>query len=562
MSHTSELKSLLIVDDCEEDRATYRHFLSKAPRDNYQIVEVDCAEDGLELCRQQQFDLLLLDFRLPEVDGLEFLLELQKQRLPMPPTIMLTAYGDEDVAVKAMKSGACDYLVKGDLRADVLQLAARNAIERAELQQQLEKSREQQRLIATTALRIRQSLDLEQILNTAVVEVRQLLQCDRAIICQLDGDGSSTTVVAESVEFGWKAMLGCNLHRLSWPIGNMGEGSEGWHEISNMSAVPLTVADRQLLEQFQVQARLAVPILSIAPDAPSTKKLWGFSIAHHCSSPRQWLSNEVETASELSVQLAIAIQQAELLSQTKAALAKEKGLNAFKSKIIETVSHEYRTPLTGILTAASTLEQHGKRLDGAMRQRCLQIIAERARHLSYLVDDMLFASQSRIEDVPYQPCLLDAEHFFAELIADRKVASNSSYEIVFRQTGDASGFFGDRHILRQVFGNLLSNAIKYSPDGGLIAIQLVGEGDRIQIDISDEGIGIPQCDLEVLFQSFRRGSNVGTISGTGLGLAIVKSCVERHNGQIAIESQEGQGTRVSVALPKQRQELDVVDLAS
>ncbi|MEM8714291.1 MAG: ATP-binding protein [Cyanobacteria bacterium P01_A01_bin.3] len=551
---TVQFKSLLIVDDCGEDRSAYKHYLAKDPRQSYQILEADCAEDAFALLRERPVDLILLDFKLPEMDGMEFL-EVLGTEFPRIPVIFLTAYGNEEIAVKAMKKGVSDYLSKSTLTPEILQMAVRNAIEQARLQQSLERTRDRQRLIASTSLLIRHSLDREEILSTAVEQVARLLGSDRAIVCQLDAEGGST-VVAESVKAEWQSMLGCTRKQLSLPIGEGGESWRHYHQsIANVKTAALSAADRDFLRTFDVQASMSVPIVVSKPGENSCElspsSPWGVLIVHQCSSTRQWHPEEFDTLNELSVQLAIAIQQSELLARTQRSLEEEQSLNAFKSKIIGTVSHEFRTPITGILTAASTLKQHGERLEPNMRERCLQIVEQRARHLACLVDDMLFASQSQTEAEMFQPCLLDPEYFFSEIIAERRVAASTNHHLELNILDNTEGFWGDRNVLRQLFGNLLSNAIKYSPHGGAIEIGVSGSGDRVSVTISDNGIGIPKTDVQTLFQSFSRGSNVGTISGTGLGMAIVKSCVDMHDGEISIDTKEGKGTRVVVELPKQ-----------
>jgi signal transduction histidine kinase len=122
--------------------------------------------------------------------------------------------------------------------------------------------------------------------------------------------------------------------------------------------------------------------------------------------------------------------------------------------------------------------------------------------------------------------------------------------LIFQITGNNQDFWGDRGLLQQIFTNLISNAIKYSPDGGTVEFHLIGKESQVIFYIKDQGIGIPMAAQENLFQSFSRGSNVDTIPGTGLGLAIAKACVELHGGDITLSSQVGQGTKVTVSLPK------------
>jgi signal transduction histidine kinase/DNA-binding NarL/FixJ family response regulator len=541
----SDNRTLLIVDDSTEDRKVYRRYLLKDPQFSYEIVEADSAETGLALSQQMQFDVVLLDFCLPEMSGFEFFEYLaQKAVNHRPCVIMLTGRGDEVLAVQAMKLGVQDYLVKNNLKSDVLQLAVRNAIKQSNLQAQLSKNRERQRLIATTALRIRQSLDLEQILHTAVAEVQQLLRCGVAVYqFAEDFSAENITQLIESYTIPRAQLFGsCQ------QVKSVGAHNH-WQcrgAISNIYAAGLQYP--HLVQEHQTQADLVIPINLSHDD-----RLWGLLVAHHGLDERLWQQDEVEILSEVSVQLAIAIQQAELLAQTTASLVKEKQLNGFKSQFITTVSHEYRTPLSSILAAASTLYKHGDKLDASKHQRFLEMIEQKARHLSKLVDDMLLVNQIELDKTKFKPVPLDLMHFFSDLMEQQRLVVNDQIELIFKVTGSSHLFWGDKGLLRQIFTNLVSNAIKYSPDGGNIEFHLLDKTTEIVFYVKDEGIGIPAKELDKLFQSFSRGSNVDTIPGTGLGLMIAKACVELHGGSITLDSGVGQGTIVTVRLPKSKE---------
>ena len=519
---------LLIIDDCAEDREAYRRYLLEGLYQSYEILEAECAEEGLDLCKQMHCEIILLDFCLPDLSGLEFLDELKRRQLGNSiPVIMLTGHGNEQVAVQAMKRGAQDYLVKHNLQSDMLQLAVRNALKQTQLQNRLNQTQQRQRFIAATALRIRQSLDLELILQTTVVEVQQLLQCDHVLIWQFVPKNNGRIVACSNPE----ELV-----------------QEQYLELPMVK--PNIDNDGVLLDtQFHAQGNLIAPITlnQTESDNPS---IWGLLIAHRCDQLRYWQIEEQEILNDLSVQLAIAIQQAQLLNQTQAALGKEQELNALKSQIVATVSHEYRTPLTSILTAASTLKQHSSILAESQQQKLLQIIESKARHMARLVDDMLVFHQSDLSQIKFKPLPLDLLHFCADLIEEQRQILSNNYELIFRITGNSSGFWGDAKLLRQIILNLMSNAIKYSPHGGEIQFHLMGKDSHVSFSIQDEGIGIPPTDQKNLFQSFSRGSNVGTIAGTGLGLMIAKACVELHQGEISLSSQVNQGTKVTVSLPK------------
>ena len=542
--------NLLIVDDSQADRTIYRRYLSQDPHQNYTIFEANCAEKGLALCQHQRFDVMLLDLQLPDMSGLQVLDRVKVQH-PETSVIMLTAYGDERIAVQAMKGGARDYLIKDSLRGNGLQRTVRTVVQQVQLEQQLHKNQARQSLLIRIALRIRQSLDLASTLETAVTEVRRLLQCDRVLAYQFAADMSGQ-IIAESVGEVWTPTLDKEIYDTYFKEQGAKAYCDGRQQLVNdVYGAELDPCHIALLEQFEVKASLVTPIL-IRGEQPETNQLWGLLAAHHCSEPRKWQADEIQILEELAVHLAIAIQQAELLERTQAALEKEKALTAFKSQIIATVSHEYNAPLTAIQAAAATLQAHYQTLDVATQARFLDIIEQKSRHLSTLVNDMLMVNQTELSELKLQLVNFPLDDFLGKLMSEQQMMATDQHHFKLKIRGDLEGFAGDRGLLRQVFGNLLSNAVKYSPMGGDIRVQLTGEATQIICQVKDEGIGIPEQDQGSLFQPFCRGSNVGAITGTGLGLHIARVAVELHNGSIEASSRIGQGSCFTVRLPKKQ----------
>lgn len=530
-------RTLLVIDDCVEDRAIYRQYLLKDPHQSYRILEADSAEEGLLLCQKNACDLILLDLQLPQMDGWEFLDELRQQSSSLP-VIILTGHGSEAIAVKAMKKGARDYLAKAHLKPDVLQLTIRNTLERSQLEKQLRKTQERQRMIAMMSLRIRQSLELKQILQTAVMEVQNLLECDYAAIYRFAWDECDRNEVERILtgEFPQNSKQFC--YR-----------SKNTDNIALICEAKFKPCCENKLNAIESETNLEIPI-TLNTGEQTEQLPWGFLLIHHCSQKRQWQIEEIEILRQVSVQLALAIQQAELLEKTRVALKEEQKLNAFKSKIVATVSHEYRTPLATILAAASTLKQHGETLKPAKQERFLHLIENKARHMSRLVDDILCIDRIKRKKVEFKPVLIELMSFFANLIQEHQEKASDLCELDLSFSGNLNDFHGDRGMLEQIFDNLISNAIKYSPNGGKIELSLTGKKNEVLFAIRDRGIGIPPEEQDVIFQSFRRGSNVDTIPGTGLGLSIAKTQIELHHGEISLNSQLGCGTEIIVMLPK------------
>ena len=311
---------ILIIDDSAEDREVYHRFLSKQAQFNYEIIEAESAEEGLEKLEMSP-DLILLDYLLPDSNGLEFLAELQSLKIKLPPIIMLTGAGNETVAVEAMKNGVKDYLVKAKLTPNSFISAINNVLQQQRLKKLLTKNQRQQQLIAEIALKIRSSSDLSSILNTAVREVRLLLQCDRVVIYRFAPDMSGD-IVAESVKSEFKSSLGTNINNTCFQQGKGNEYQEGKTlAVDNIYTAGVSKCHLDLLEAFQAKAHVVIPIL-----LTSSSRLWGLLIAHQCSQPRHWELDEVELLDKLAVQLAIALQQSELIDSLKNELNNRKKL--------------------------------------------------------------------------------------------------------------------------------------------------------------------------------------------------------------------------------------------
>ncbi|WP_413172275.1 PAS domain-containing protein [Anabaena azotica] len=314
MSHPLSL-TVLLIDDCPEDRYLYRRFLQQDSLYTYRIVECVTATKALKWCQQEIPDIILLDYKLPDEDGLEVLEKLRQYFTnSQTSAILLTGHGNEMIAVRAMKSGCQDYLVKDQLTSNILHRAIHQAVERINLTRQLQQSQEKQQIITAAALRIRQSLKLEEVLQTTTIEVRQFLKADRVLVYQFNPDMSGT-IVTESVLPNWRASLGTQIQDTCFQEGAGQDYHQGKKRaIDDIYQADLTDCHLQLLEQFQVKANLVVPIIV-------TGQLWGLLIAHQCSAPRHWEAQELELLDQLAVQIAIAIQQASAYQQVQAELA-------------------------------------------------------------------------------------------------------------------------------------------------------------------------------------------------------------------------------------------------
>ncbi|PSB02754.1 response regulator [Merismopedia glauca] len=311
-------RTVLIIDDSPEDRQLYRRYLLQDRDYHYTIWEAQLGQEGLELWQRYQPDVVLLDYRLPDLDGLELLAQIPIQ-MPHPclPVIMITGQGNEAIAVQAMKAGAQDYLLKEQITPDSLHLALNRTIETVRLRTQLQQRLERERLVAQITQQIYQSLELDEILQTTVTEVRQFLKTDRVLIFRLQSEGWGQ-VTKESVRTDCIPLLSTSLHDPCLNEHYIESFRQGLitvkPDIYDSSIDPCHV---ELLAQLQVRANLVVPILQ-------DKQLWGMLIVHHCTAPRQWQSLEIDLLKELATHVGIALQQAELYQQAQSELVERR----------------------------------------------------------------------------------------------------------------------------------------------------------------------------------------------------------------------------------------------
>ena len=240
----------------------------------------------------------------------------------------------------------------------------------------------------------------------------------------------------------------------------------------------------------------------------------------------------------------------ERIEQKTTELMKAKEINHFQSELVSMFSHDFRSPLTTVLSCTELLQNKSDRLSEDKKVYLFQMLRNASKSMVQLLDEVLLVGKTDSDTFQCNLQPLNLELFCLELSEQLQVnASKRQIEVVFEAKGKIEQSLWDKNLLRHIFGNLLANAIKYSPESSRVIFDLIPHQDRIVFQIQDWGIGIPQADIQNLFEPFHRASNVGRIPGTGLGLAIVKSCVEAHQGQITIESEVERGTTVTINLP-------------
>lgn len=230
-------------------------------------------------------------------------------------------------------------------------------------------------------------------------------------------------------------------------------------------------------------------------------------------------------------------------------LKRERELNELKSRFITTISHEFRTPLTAILSSAEILEHLSATLSAEQRIEHLVAVQDAVTRMTELLDDVLFIGRAETHAIPFRSMPIALPLFFENLLREIRASDQDRHFIVFQQEGECEEVKLDEKLLWQICSNILSNALKYSPAGTEVLFRIICSEKELQIVVSDKGIGIPEKEQTHLFDTFFRATNVGTISGTGLGLSIAKHAVDLFNGRIDVHSVSGEGTTFTVVLP-------------
>lgn len=230
-------------------------------------------------------------------------------------------------------------------------------------------------------------------------------------------------------------------------------------------------------------------------------------------------------------------------------LEKEKELSELKSRFVSMASHEFRTPLTIILSTSELLEHYNDKWTVEKRHQLFQRIQEAVSHMTGLLEDILVLGQADEAKIEVNPVRLDLGKFCREHLQEAAYHLISNHRINFSSPAISIEALLDKKLLRHIFANLFSNAFKYSPGCPEVWFELACEEGWAVIRVRDQGIGIPPEDLKHMFEPFHRAANTGEIGGTGLGLTIVKRFVEIQAGQISVESLMGAGTTVTVRFP-------------
>ncbi len=454
--------------------------------------------------------------------------------------------------------------------------------DRKEAELRLQQQAKQERLLGSITQRVRSSLNLDEVLNTTVEEIRQVLQSDRALIYRVFPGGTGAAI-AESVLPKWPKILDIVFPQEVFPEENYERYIQGRvyalsdREDENQPVSPCLI---QFLAEIQVRAKLVVPIVQ-------NHTLWGLLIIHQCDLPRQWEDWEINLLKQTANQLAIAIQQAGLFEQLQSELSErqqaQQKLTAsnqqlaisnqelaratrLKDEFLANMSHELRTPLNAILGMSEGLQEQVFGSVNKEQIKALQTIERSGFHLLELINEILDVAkiESGQLELDLAPTAV-SQLCQSSLAFVKQQALKKRIQLETKLPHNLPDLLVDERRILQVLINLLNNAVKFTPEGGHITLEVSRQQQAaahletadsppqnyLRIAVIDTGIGIAPEHINKLFVPFIQIDSAlnRQYQGTGLGLALVKRIVELHGGQVGLTSEVGVGSCFTIDLP-------------
>ncbi len=478
---------ILVVDDEYGVRSGIRQILEL---EGYEVEEAATGEEALALLRSAPFDVGLLDYRLPDTDGLTILQTIKREGLQLM-TCMITAYANIDTAIAATRQGVDFFLPKPFLPDDLLG-------------------------VIETLVRHKR----------ARTEAEQLRKEHEASLLALAEEKTQTHSLVSSLR---DAVLVVN--------------RDGDVMLANRAMIALLDASEE-----DILRRPAAALLQDGPLAPLCEPLVAplkdRTIGQLSIGERAFMTSIVTFRAEDGTALGRILTLSDISEMRRVAME--------KARFIRTMVHELKSPLGAIrgIVEVATDKSLGDDLESYLPM--LRRAEDRIDNMVQLISDLLSLSRSEQAQPQAQPELLEigpaADEVFgleAERLASRGVSALVEIEPglppVLIPSDD----------LAVILTNLVSNAVKYNRDGGRVALRAQHDGEWVRIDVEDTGIGIAKENLDLVLGEFFREKRPETrnLEGSGLGLTIVKRLTERAGGRLEVTSEEGMGSTFSVLLP-------------
>ena len=542
---------LLLVEDDRIDRLACKRALAQHPDCDFVIFEAETGEQGLKLARAEQPDCILLDYHLPDLNGLEFLVELAEGtgELPMP-VVMLTGSDNAMVAVDALKLGARDYVVKDTDRESLQWLPA----------------------MVFRVLREQQAIQDK---AQAVVQLREAEAKYRTLVEQIP----AITYIASLESPGKLLYLSPQIQQLGFP-------TEEWLADPQGLLKRVHTDDRKIVSEayaltYERHARLRCEYRLINSDGQARWFMDEANVVRNEDGESLFLQGvlvDITKDKETELELCYYRQHLEdLVAQRTKQLEKQnvilntanadldkalcerkqaeqalKDADQRKNEFLAMLGHELRNPLTPISNVAQLMSSQS--LDEPTRIWSCEVLSRNVTHISQLVDDLLDVSRISRGLVNIRRERVELVELLKHSAESVQTLTQTKHQTLNLELSTQPIYMeGDPVRLTQVFTNLFNNAAKYTGEGGRIDVRVGLKGSLAIVRVQDNGMGIEPQLLPHIFDLFIQGERGLDRSegGLGLGLTLVKKLVELHNGQITAHSLgANHGSEFVVQLPR------------
>jgi signal transduction histidine kinase/DNA-binding response OmpR family regulator len=532
---------LLHVEDSPDDGELVAAELQRA---GYQLVyhRVETRVALLNALAQQAWDVVIADFDLPHFSGLAALTMLQVAGLELPFLIVSGAIGEE-TAVAAMKAGAHDYIMKGNLARLVpaIERELREAGVRRQRRQAEEALREEARVsgaLARVGRELVSSLDTPVLLERLCQVTAEVLACDLSHTLLWKPDDEAYVVAAGHgyLPEQWETiqLMKFPATVIAYRLGHL--DADGLIELDpeHQQADPLVAA---FFAAYGVTVGLYIPL-------QRGTEIIGYHVAAFRQRSEPFSPQQRRVARGIAQLASMALANAQLFESTERA-------NKLKADFVATMSHELRTPL-GIIMGFQDLL-----LDGhfgsltADQTEALQHASKAATGLLGLVQSILDLSRLESGRAPLEIEIISLPELVEEVVREARLTrKNPQVEISSTVAEAARSLTTDRRKLRVVLKNLVDNAVKFT-EQGRVTVAAAARDQGVELAVSDTGVGIDPALQDVIFEPFRQGEPFLTRQhdGVGLGLYIVRLLLELLGGTVAVESEAGRGSTFRVWMP-------------
>ncbi len=516
---------IILVDDERTNLKALEIILSSL---RHKIISLTSGQDAIDYLKEDSTNvaLVILDIHMPIMDGFEVVQKIQELQIEdYIPIIFLTGSATDNTFVfQGYENGAVDYLDR-NIHPQVLRSKVSAFVE---LHQQSKKIKEQTKKLQQSNLALSQKIE-ENKKTLAVVEekekeLRDFFDRANDLIHSVDREGRFVYVNQ------------CWLETLDYTHDDL-------EDLRFLDIVhPSYHQHCQVVFSSLMQgiAQQSVEVLFVGK--------YGNHIYVEGNINCHFDGNKFIATRGIFRDIT---KRKEAEDRMLAALEKEKQVSELQSRFVSTASHEFRTPLTGILSSTELLQVYWDKLSSEEHQEYLAQIYDSAMLMRNLMNDVLLVSKAEAGRMQFNPEPLEVIKLATDLVdkINKRINKDHQVSLVTNNIDHDKNYSLDTKLLQLIFTNLVSNAMKYSPENSQINIEISVENASVHFSIKDQGEGIPLEDQPYVFDSFRRGKNTHDVPGTGLGLNIVKHCVDLHGGQISFVSEPEVGTCFCFSLP-------------